>query len=191
MIIRFSYLMSSMIFEIFNHALAITWFLTFIPIKLNWKKERNTMRDNGWRTVRVEKRFWCLTLELDWKQYNSPCRLLWNNTESMENDRGTEISHLYMTAMMVKPQLTLSVRSSLSPVITFSIHHLHPHFTSSLPPLPSSVIFLINPTASPPPLASNRTLFINMSTMETCGDFCSVIAANVDTPCVFVHNVFV
>lgn len=52
----------------------------------------------------------------------------------MENDRGTEISHLYMTAMMVKLQLTLSVRSSLSPVITFSIHHLHPHFTSSLHP---------------------------------------------------------
>lgn len=91
--------------------------------------------------------------------------------------------------------------STICPLLPLSSHHFfnpspsssfyilqppHPH-----PPLPSSVIFLINPTASPPPLASNRTLFINMSTMETCDDFCSVIAANVDTPCVFVHNVFV
>lgn len=82
----------------------------------------------------------------------------------MENDKGTEISHLYMTAIMVKIQLALSVHSSLSPVISFSIHHLPPHFPLlpllPVPPFPFSVIFLIKSHNCLPPLVSNPTLSI-------------------------------
>lgn len=70
-----------------------------------------------------EKWFWCPALEPDGKQYNTPYGQLWNNTEWMENDRGSEISHFNMTAMMVKIQLTWFPplpRSSLSLFHLFS-----------------------------------------------------------------------
>ena len=78
----------------------------------------------------------------------------WEITESTENDRGTEISHFYMTAVMVKIQLASYVQSSLAlqsspfqsitfipvlrffPLLPFLLLYL-PHVVACLTPLVS------------------------------------------------------
>jgi len=89
----------------------------------------------------------------------------------MVNDSRSEISHLYMTAMMVKMQYTLSIQSSTSPVISFSIPYFR--LLPVLPSFPPSVIFLINSQACLPPLAFNLTLLKSQqrSSMMTINHF--------------------